>query len=73
MIFPQAVRAWIYRVVAVANLALVAGSLSTKYLNEVFVIPRGDYTHLPMLMVVVMVIGFITPVAAILAFGRRLN
>ena len=71
---PEGRRAsWFALMASLMNLALVAGSLSTKYLNEVFVIPRGDYTHLPMLMVVVMVIGFITPVAAILAFGRRLN
>lgn len=64
---------WFALMASLMNLALVAGSLSTKYLNEIFVIPRGDYTLLPTLMVVVIVIGFIVPVAAILAFGRRLH
>jgi hypothetical protein len=63
---------WFALMASLMNLALVAGSLSTKYLNEIFVIPRGDYTQLPTLMVIVIVIGFVAPLAAILAFGRRL-
>ncbi len=64
---------WFALMASLMNLALVAGSLSTKYLNEMFVIPRGDYTLLPTLMVIVIVIGFVAPLAAILAFGRRLH
>ena len=37
------------------------------------VVPRGDYTQLPALMVVVLAIGFIAPLAAILALGRKLR
>ena len=64
---------WFALMASLMNLALVAGSLSTKYLNEIFVVPRGDYALLPTLVVVVTVIGFIVPIAAILVFGRRLR
>jgi hypothetical protein len=64
---------WFALMASLMNLALVAGSLSTKYLNEIFVVPRGDYALLPTLLVVVTVIGFIVPIAAILVFGRRLR
>ncbi len=64
---------WFALMASLMNLALVAGSLSTKYLNEIFVVPRGDYTLLPTLLVVVTVIGFVVPIAAILVLGRRLR
>jgi hypothetical protein len=55
------------------NLALVAGALQTKYLNEIFVVGRGSYENLPALMMWVVAIGFVMPLAAIFAFGRRLK
>jgi hypothetical protein len=51
----------------------VAGALQTKYLNEIFVVSRGDYANLPYIMIWAIAIGFIVPLAAILAFGRRLR
>ena len=47
------------------NLALVAGTLLTKYLNEILVVSRGDYHNLPMLLIVATVIGCAMPLAAI--------
>ncbi len=49
------------------------GSLQTKYLNEIFVVGRGSYENLPYIMIWAIAIGFFVPLAAILAFGRRLR
>jgi hypothetical protein len=54
------------------NMALVAGQLQTKYLNQVFVVQRGDYGDLGALLVTVAVAGLALPVLAIVAFGRRI-
>ena len=53
------------------NLALVAGQLQTKYLNQIFVIGRGDYMELGPLLITVAVLGLVVPLAVILLFGRR--
>ena len=55
------------------NLALVAGGLLTKYLNELIVVARGDYTGLPALLASVIVIGFVIPVITITACGRHVR
>jgi hypothetical protein len=55
------------------NLALVAGALQTKYLNQVLVVDRGSYENLPLLLGVVMAIGLCVPLAAILLFGKKLS
>jgi hypothetical protein len=55
------------------NLALVAGSLQTKYLNEIYVVSRGDYANVAYIVAWAIAIGFLVPLAAILAFGRRLH
>ena len=62
---------WFALMASLMNLALVAGQLQTKYLNEVFVVQRGDYAELGPLLIIVAVMGFILPIAAILLFGRR--
>jgi hypothetical protein len=64
---------WFALMASLMNLALVAGSLGTKYLNMVWTVDRGSYDNLPMLMVVALTIGLVLPVAAILGFGRRLR
>jgi MFS family permease len=64
---------WFALMASLMNLALVAGALQTKYLNEIFVVSRGDYANLPYIMIWAIAIGFIVPLAAILAFGRRLR
>ena len=53
------------------NLALAAGNLGTKYLNDFFQISRGDYANLPALFGVAIVIGFFVPLAGVLGFLRR--
>ena len=55
------------------NLALVAGQLQTKYLNEVFVVSRGNYENLPYIVGICLIVGLVVPLAAIFAVGRRLQ
>lgn len=55
------------------NLALVAGQLQTKYLNDVFVVERGAYGQLPALVVTAISIGVVVPLLAIALFGRRVR
>ena len=54
------------------NLALVAGQLQTRYLNQIFVVQRGDCADLGPLLVGVAPIGLLFPVGAIAIFGRRI-
>jgi hypothetical protein len=64
---------WFALMASLMNLALVAGSLQSKYLNEIFVVGRGSYADLPFIMIWAIGIGFFVPLLAILAFGRRLR
>ncbi len=62
---------WFALMASWMNVALVAGQLETKYLNLLFEVGRGSYANLPALTVAAVAIGFVVPVAGILAFGRR--
>jgi hypothetical protein len=62
---------WFALMASLMNLALVAGQLQTRYLNEVLTVSRGDYGELGLLLIAVMVIGLGVPLAAIVIFGRR--
>ncbi len=53
---------------AFTNLALSASQLATRYANEVFHVPRGEYGELGMLMITVAVIGLAVPIAAVWVF-----
>jgi MFS family permease len=64
---------WFALMASFMNLALVAGQLQTKYLNDIFVVGRGAYEHLPALVVTAVVLGFAIPMTAILLFGRRVR
>lgn len=64
---------WFALMASLMNLALVAGSLQTKYLNLLFPVDRGQYGELTMLVVVVFGIGLIVPLTAILMLGPRLT
>lgn len=64
---------WFALTASLMNLSLVASSLISKYLNTAFVVERGSYGQLSMLLAVVLMIGLVMPVAAILVFGRRLK
>jgi len=63
---------WFALMASLMNLALVAGQLGTKYLNVVFTVGRGAYDELGMLLIAAAVLGFLIPIAAIVAFGRRI-
>jgi hypothetical protein len=64
---------WFALMGSLMNLALVASSLQTKYLNQIFVVDRGAYENLPLLLGAVMVIGLCVPLAAIFLFGSKLS
>jgi hypothetical protein len=58
---------WFALMASLMNLALVAGQLQTKYLNEVFVVQRGEYSELGPLLIIAALLGFILPIGAILS------
>lgn len=62
---------WFALMASLMNLALVAGQLQTKYLNQTFVVLRGEYGELGGLLIVATVIGFILPIGTILLLGRK--
>jgi len=62
---------WFALMASLMNMALVAGQLQTKYLNEIFVVQRGDYAELGWLLIAAAVLGFVIPISAIVLFGRR--
>jgi hypothetical protein len=62
---------WFALMASLMNLALVAGQLQTRYLNEIFVVGRGDYAVLGQLLIAATVLSFAIPIAAIILFGRR--
>jgi len=64
---------WFALMASLMNLALVAGSLGTKYLNLLFPVDRGDYANLPALVVATILVSMLLPLAAILLFGRRIR
>lgn len=64
---------WFALMGSLMNLALVASSLQTKYLNQIFVVDRGAYENLPLLLGAVMAIGLCVPLAAIFLFGSKLS
>lgn len=64
---------WFALMASLMNLALVAGQLQTKYLNQIFVVTRGNYTDLGQLLIVVVAVGFIVPMLAIAIFGRLID
>ena len=51
---------------AFTNLALSAANLGTKYLNQIFVVERGNYSELGILMVTAAAIGLILPPMTVL-------
>ncbi len=64
---------WFALMASLMNMALVAGQLQTKYLNQLFVVERGDYGNLGPLIVIVVALGFVIPIAAILLLGRQVT
>ena len=62
---------WFALMASLMNIALVASQLQTKYLNDVFVVGRGQYAELGPLLIWAVALRFIIPVAAIALFGKR--
>lgn len=62
---------WFALMASLMNVALVAGQLQTKYLNEIFVVSRGEYMQLGPLLIWTAVVSFVIPVATIALCGRR--
>ena len=48
---------WFALMASLMNMALVAGQLQTKYLNQAFTVGRGEYAELGILLVVVTALG----------------
>ena len=63
---------WFALMASLMNLALVAGQLQTKYLNEIFVVGRGDYTALGAAVDRGAAPGFVLPVGAIIRLAGAL-
>jgi hypothetical protein len=64
---------WFALMASLMNLALVAGQLQTKYLNQIFIVGRGDYAELGPLLIAVAVIGLVVPLAIILLLGGQID
>jgi hypothetical protein len=62
---------WFALMASLMNMALVAGQLQTKYLNQIFVVQRGEYSELGLLLITATAIGLFLPLAAIALFGRK--
>jgi hypothetical protein len=62
---------WFALMASLMNLALAAGALQTKYLNQIFAVQRGDYTELGGLLIAALAIGFVLPIGTILLLGRK--
>ena len=62
---------WFALMASLMNIALVAGQLQTKYLNDIFVVGRGQYTELGPLLICAVALSFIIPVGAVILFGKR--
>jgi len=68
---PPQLKATYFAVMAsFSNLALAASQLGAKYLNQVFIVKRGDYSELGELMIVVAVLTLLLPLVAVV--GVRL-
>jgi hypothetical protein len=62
---------WFALMASLMNLALVAGQLQTKYLNQLYPVLRGDYGELGGLLIVATIISFVLPIGTILLLGRK--
>ena len=54
---------------AFTNIALSASNLLTNYINKIFVIERGRYDELGLLMITVSIIGLVLPVVTVMIFN----
>ena len=67
---PRSQKATYFAVMAAfTNLALSASNLGTKYLNNIFIIERGQYDELGKLMITVVLLGLVLPIVTVLIFN----
>jgi len=64
---------WFALMASLMNLALTAGAMQTKYLNQIFHVDRGKYDELGGLLITVVAVNFALPVLAIALLGRRIT
>ena len=57
---------------AFTNLALSASNLPTEHINKIFVIERGQYDELGMLMITVTILSLILPILTVVLCNRIL-
>lgn len=62
---------WFALMASLMNIAVVASQLQTKYLNDIFVVGRGQYAELGPLIIWAVALSFILPVGAIALFAKR--
>ncbi len=62
---------WFALTASMMSLAIVAGQLITKYLNEAFPIERGNYTHVPELVTAVVGLSVAMPLLAVALIRPR--
>jgi len=62
---------WFALMASLMNMALVAGQLQTKYLNQIFEVGRGQYAELGLLLIAASVLAFAIPVVTIALLGRK--
>jgi hypothetical protein len=62
---------WFALMASLMNIAFVASQLQTKYLNELFVVGRGQYAELGPLLIWTVALSFIIPVGTVALLGKR--
>lgn len=53
---------------AFTNLALSASHLATRYLNQIFIIERGQYTQLGLMMITTALLALLVPILTVMLF-----
>lgn len=70
---PKQRAVWFALMSSFMNLALVAGDIGTKLLNQIYVVDRGHYDNLPSLTVIVAIIAFVVPLTVTLLLRRKIE
>lgn len=64
---------WFALMTSFMNLALVGAGLLTKYLNQIFVVTRTDFSQLPTLTAVVILLGFLIPYVTLVLLRDKID
>lgn len=57
---------WFALIASWVNLPLALGRIISKYINHVFIVERGVYTHVSDILIYTSAIGFILPIIAVI-------